>query len=345
MQAQKLALLLLLPCLCAAEGLPLFADNETLDLTFEFPLNTIIRKADDRPVVEAKVHYTDETGAAVTVDMTMTTRGKSRLEYCKFPPLSANFKNQQRKGTLFEGQKKLKIGTLCRSGSSFERYLVQEYSIYRAFNVLTDQSFRVRLINATYRDSEGKKSDMVAKAYFIESEDELTDRLGMQKKDISIINPDQLEPQHASLFALFQYLVANTDWSTLKGPGDDSCCHNGKLVTPPGSNNGWLVIPYDFDQAGIINTKYSLPAEGLGIKSVRQRVYRGRCMHLDQLDATVALFNSRRKEIEDALVPEALAGKYGDASLRYIDEFYRVINDPLQREQRIENRCLGGGGD
>jgi len=344
MQIRYFVLLLLFPGLCVADGLPLFADSQTLDLVFEFPLNTIIRHADDRPVVEGKVYYTDRSGAAVTVDMTMTTRGKSRLEYCRFPPLSVNFKKQERKGTLFEGQKKLKIGTLCRTGKSFERYLVQEYGIYRAFNVLTEQSFRVRLINATYRDSEGKKSDMVAKAYFIESENELADRLGMQKRDISIINPEQLEPQHASLSAMFQYLVANTDWSTLKGPGDDGCCHNGKLITPPDTDNGWLVIPYDFDQAGIIHTKYSAPAEGLGIRSVRQRVYRGRCMHLDQLDATVAHFNSRREEIEAALLPDSLGKKYRDASLRYIDDFYRVINDPLQREQNIENRCLGDGG-
>ncbi|HEX9851703.1 MAG TPA: hypothetical protein VGA68_01765 [Woeseiaceae bacterium] len=334
--------LLLAPALNAADDLPLFASDTPLDLVFEFPVTTIVRKAESRPVVEGSVRYTDENGAAVTVGMTMTTRGKSRLEHCQFPPLSANFRDQERDGTLFEAQKKIKIVTQCRSGETYERYLLQEHGIYRAFNILTDKSFRVRLINATYRDSGGRKKDLVAPAFLLESDNEVADRLGMKEHDVSIINPEQLDPAHASLYALFQYLIANTDWSTIKGPGDEGCCHNGKVIVPPDSAAGWLVVPYDFDQAGIINTRYSLPAEELGIRSVRQRLYRGRCLNLDQLDATIAPFNAHRAELESALLPDIMQGKLRSNALRYIDEFYRTINDPLQREEKIENRCLGG---
>ena len=335
-------ILLAIPVVCFADDSPLFSDSAALDLVFEVPLNTIIRKADDRPVVEGRVHYTDDGGAEVSVDLTMTTRGRSRLEYCQFPPLSVNFNKQERKGTLFAGQKKLKIVTQCRRGATFERYLMQEYSIYRAFNVLTDYSFRVRLINATFRDSEGKKKDVEELAFFIESDNEVADRTGMKKYDISIINAAQLDVSHASMYALFQYLIANTDWSSLKGPEDEGCCHNGKLIGPPDSDDGFVVIPYDFDQAGIINTKYSMPADGLGISSVRRRVYRGRCMHLDQLDGTIEQFNASRGEIENALLPAYFDGKYRESTLRYIDEFYEVINDPRDREKFIENQCLGG---
>jgi hypothetical protein len=274
--------------------------------------------------------------------MTVTTRGKSRLEQCKFPPLSINFKGQERKGTLFDGQKKLKLVTHCRNGDTYKRYLIQEYSIYRVFNVLTDKSFRVRKLDATYRDSEGKKSDVTAMAFFLESDNEVADRLGMQTLDVSIVNPSQLEPGHASIFALFQFLVANTDWSAIKGPGDEGCCHNGKVIAPPDSIAGWLVIPYDFDQSGIINTKYSLPAAGLGIRSVRQRVYRGRCINLDRLDETIARFNERRPQITALLLGDETPAAFRQTTSHYIDEFYEIINDPLQRERKIENNCLGG---
>lgn len=334
--------LLLVPGLCPADESPLFANDTPLDLVFEFPVNTIIRNADDRPVVEGRVHYTDENGQPVSVNMTMTTRGKSRLEYCNFPPLSANFKKQEREDTLFDEQKKVKIATHCRNGDTFVRYLLQEHGIYRAFNAVTDTSFRVRLVNATYRDSEGKKKDINTYAFLIEADNEVADRLGMKTYDVSIINPAQLDTRHASQFALFQYLIANTDWSMTKGPGDEGCCHNGKVLITPGSADGWVILPYDFDQSGIINTKYSLPAEGLNIRSVRQRVYRGRCINLDQLDATIALFNDRRSKIESALMPESIPEGYRESTRKYIDEFYQVINDPLKREQHIENRCLGG---
>jgi hypothetical protein len=342
MLLRHLFILLLLPALFGAKDSALFDSDTPLDLVFEFPVNTIVRKADDRPVVEGSVLYTDENGQQVKVGLTMTTRGKSRLEHCTFPPLSANFGKQERKNTLFDGQKKLKIATHCRNGNTYARYLLQEYSIYRAFNVLTEKSFRVRMINATYRDAEGKNKDLSASAFFIESDNEVADRLGMETRDVSMINPSQLDSTYASLFALFQFLIANTDWSTLKGPGEEGCCHNGKVIAPPGSGSGWLVVPYDFDQAGIINTKYSMPADGLGLRSVRQRLYRGRCGHEAQLDATIALFNARRQELEAALLPEALPDRYRKSSLSYIDDFYRIINDPLEREKNIENRCLGG---
>ncbi len=342
MMSRFIIILLLCPGVCVADGSPLFSSDTPVDLVFEFPVATIVAKADKRPVVEGSVHYTDENGAPVSVGLTMTTRGKSRLEYCHFPPLSADFKGQEKDGTLFKGQKKVKIVTQCRNGDAYERYLMQEYGIYLAFNLLTDKSFRVRKINATYRDSAGKKKDIVETAFFLESDNEVADRLGMEEHNVSIINPEQLDSEYASLLALFQYLIANTDWSTLKGPGEEGCCHNGKIVIPAGSDRGWLVIPYDFDQSGIINTKYSSPSDALGLSSVRQRLYRGRCMHLDQLDGTVALFNSRRAELETALLPDILQGKYRESAIRYINEFYKIINDPLQREKNIENRCLGG---
>jgi hypothetical protein len=334
--------LLLLPLSVLGDELPLFASDKTLDIVFEFAVNTIVRQADDRPIVPGIVRFTDDNGDEKSLEVTVTTRGKSRLEQCHFPPLSVNFKGAEKKGTLFAGQKKLKLATRCRSNNIYETYLLQEYSIYRAFNVLTDASFRVRRVNATYHDAEGKKGDLVAMAFFIESDNEVADRLGMKELDVSIINPSQLEPEHASIFALFQYLVGNTDWSAIKGPGDEGCCHNGKVIAPEGSTNGWLVIPYDFDQSGIINTNYSMPAEGLGIRSVRQRLYRGRCIHEDLLDDTVAMFDARRPQITAALLPEDLQGKVRQTASRYIDDFYEIVNDPVQRERNIENRCLGG---
>jgi hypothetical protein len=343
MMLRFVTILLFCPGLCLADSSPLFSSDKPLDLVFEFPVSTIVKEAEDRPVVEGKVHYTSESGVPVSVGLMMTTRGKSRLEYCDFPPLSADFKGQDKDGTLFKGQKKLKIVTQCNPGETYERYLMQEYSIYLALNELTDQSFRVRKINATYRDSTGKKKDLVASAFFLESENELAKRIGMETLKISMINPKRIEPAHESLYSLFQYLIANTDWSNLQGPAEEQeCCHNGKVIVSPGSSEGWLVVPYDFDQAGIISTKYALPAEELGIRSVRQRVYRGRCINLNQLDSTISLFNGRRSVVETALLPEAVQGKVRESTIRYIDEFYKIINDPLQREKHIEKRCLGG---
>jgi len=321
-------------------GYPLFEDQTKLDVIIEMPMIAIVNAAEDRPEVTGQLRYTD-AGSEITLDFTMTTRGNSRLDYCNFPPLSMNLKKKQVEGTLFEGQNKLKIVTRCRRGKLFERYLFQEFGIYGGFNVLTDNSLRARMLSVTYKDSEGKRKDDVQPAFFLESDGEVAERLAMEPIKPPSIDPAQLDSKHASVFSLFQYLIANTDWSMLQGPGSEPCCHNGKVIITPGTTNGWIVLPYDFDLAGLIKTQYALPAEGLRIRSVRQRLFRGRCLNLKHLDESIAKFNELRPQIEKALNPPEIDQRSRKRALKYIDDFYEIVNDPKKRQKEIEDDCRG----
>ncbi len=342
---QKLLFLLTLFGVVSAnadrDALPLFASDDVLNITFEVPMQTIIAKAERKPEVDGLLHYTEDDGRAVTLQIKMNTRGKSRLEYCSFPPLKINLKRKETKGTLFAGQNKLKVVTRCRSRDEFERYLLQEFSVYGAFNVLSGRSFRVRMLNVTYHDSSGKREDEIQKAFFIETDQEVAARYGMEELSLKTVKYSKLDPAHTSKLTLFQYLIGNTDWSLLRSPLNEDCCHNSKLIAAPGAENGWIALPYDFDQAGLINTRYAEPAESLKIRSVRQRVYRGRCSNLKQLEATMAIFNERRAAIEAALLPIALEGKHREKAARYIAEFYETINDPEKLKRNILDKCLG----
>jgi hypothetical protein len=324
---------------CSA-GYPLFEDQSKLDVVIELPMTTIVNDAEDRPEVLGVLRYTD-AGTEVALDIMMSTRGHSRLEICRFPPLSMNLKKKQVVGTLFEGQNKLKIVTRCKQGKTYERYQIQEFGIYRGFNVLTDYSIRARVLSVTFKDSEGKRKDEVQPAFFLESDDEVAERLSMEPIKSPTIDPAQLDSKHAIVFELYQYLIANTDWSLLKGPGTEPCCHNGKVIITPGTTNGWIVLPYDFDQAGLINTRYATPADGLGIRSVRQRLFRGRCLNLKHLDESIAKFNEMRPQIEAALNPPEIDRRRRKNALKYIDDFYEIVNDPKKRKNKIEDNCLG----
>ena len=143
----------------------------------------------------------------------------------------------------------------------------------------------MRLLEITFRDSQGKLKPEVRTAFFIESIKEVAERSGMETVKLNSIPPRHLDPVNSSVYELFQFLVANTDWSKSKGPGDEDCCHTGKLLRLPGQDLGWVVLPYDFDQAGLINVPYAVPHERLPIRSVSQRLFRGRCEYLDHLDA------------------------------------------------------------
>jgi hypothetical protein len=325
-----------------ADDNPLFsADDETLDVVLDVPMRTLLRSSKKKPVLDGQLSYIDADGNNVTIGLTITTRGKSRLEQCSFPPLSISLNKGQTPSTLFAGQRKLKIVTHCRNGSKYRRYLHQEFGIYKAYNVLSDYSFRARMLNVTYRDSEKKRKDEVVPSFFIESDDEVAERLGMTKVKTQTISPKQFDVAETNKYELFQYMIANTDWAIKKGPGTESCCHNGKVIGRPDAEDNWVVLPYDFDQSGLINTEYALPALGLGIRNVKQRLYRGRCGHNEQLNATIALFNGKRDEIEAALAPPALSEKSRRSALKYLKVFFDTINDPKKLNRQVIDKCRG----
>lgn len=318
---------------------PLFESHEPLALVLELPPKKSLPPARDKPTVPGVLRYTDTDGTEVVFDIKVSTRGNSRLAQCLYPPLKIDLKKKQTASTLFAGQNKLKLVTQCSSSSTFQRYLNQEYIIYRMYNLLSEYSFRVRMLEVTYHFSSGGKGDRVQPAFFIESDKETAKRLEMATLKTSVINVSQLDARELSIFALFQFMIGNTDWSVRKGPGDEGCCHNGKVIAPPDSRNGWVVLPYDFDQAGMINTRYAVPSEQLPIRSVRQRLYRGYCSGNAELDSTIALFNDNRAAIEDLLNSGPDGSSENKAALRYLRSFYEIINDPKKRQKQIVDKC------
>jgi hypothetical protein len=326
-----------------AEAYPLFDDDDTLNLVIEVPMKTLLSKAKQNPVLPGYLRYVDASGSEVSIAIDLTTRGKSRLVHCKFPPLSITLNRDQVDSTLFAGQRKLKIGTHCKKGTKYLNYLEQEFGIYKAYNLLSNYSFRVRKLNITYRDIAKKRKDELHPAFFIESDDEVAGRLGMAVIKSPTIKVNQLDAEQTNIYSLFQYLIANTDWAITKGPGTEDCCHNGKVIGRPGTQENWVVLPYDFDQAGLINTEYALPALGLGIRTVRTRLYRGRCRNNDRLDETIALFNDQHDKIEAALVPESLTPARRKSALAFIQAFYSTTNDAEKLNKQIIGACLKGG--
>ena len=320
---------------------PLFECDAALEFTLELPMKTLLRRADDRPVLDGKLLYTDQHGKPLEFDVQVTTRGHSRLEICRFPPLSVIFGKKQVKGTVFAGQKKLKIVTQCRKGDSYLDFLRHEYGIYKAFNVVAEPSFRARMLHITFRDTQGKYKDELHVAFFIESIKEVADRLDMESVKLNKIPPVHLDGENSSVYELFQFLIANTDWSKTKGPGDEDCCHNGKVLRESGTDTGWVVLPYDFDQAGLVNVPYALPHEQLPIRRVTQRLFRGRCEFIDHMDATIELFNREREAIEAALASGGVSEKRQRSQAKFVARFYDIVNDPKLRERHVDDRCLG----
>jgi hypothetical protein len=318
---------------------PLFSEDSALALTIEAPFRRLAREADDREELDGIVRYRNAAGREFVLDAEIRVRGKSRLRECDFPPLRVDFDRSELDGTVFSGQNHLKLVTLCKRRDTYRDYLAEEYQIYRAYNALTNYSFRVRWLSVEYVDTEDERAEPFTEpAFFIEEDWEVAERHGLKALAAPGLELGELNARELALMSLFQFMIGNTDWAgTAAAPDEEDCCHNGK---PIGSaEHGVIVLPYDFDNAGLVNAEYAAPIAGLRIRSVRQRLYRGYCATNPELDAVVQQFNDKRAVIERVFDSEPIDERARRRTLDYISDFYEIINDHGDLEDDIVDRC------
>lgn len=232
--------------------------------------------------------------------------------------------------------------THCEDAERFEQYYILEMLSYRMYNLITDFSFRVRPLNVTYVDSGSGKKDEDRFAFLIEDDSDVAKRHGLKKIKIDRLRVSQLVPNAASEMSLFQYMIANTDWSALDGPGTESCCHNSKLIGPDPfqKTDKAYPIPYDFDSSGLVNAHYAVPPNGLPIRSVTQRLYRGYCAFNDELEPARQLFLDQEAAIYALLENEdRLFSSTKSKSKKYIAGFYKIIKNPRNYEKKVLKKC------
>lgn len=323
---------------------PLFESHDELELTLTAPVRTLERNKRRRPVVDGVLSYENAEGKAVALDLEITTRGNSRLDVCSFPPLWFDLRRSQLEGTVFEGQNRLKVVTRCKTPRPFEDYLQLEYLAYRIHNHITEFSFRVRPVRITYVDTDRSNREEQAPAFLIEHIDGVAGRTGTNEVEIPSVRVSELSEPELTEFWLFQFLIGNTDVSDVSAStNDDECCHNAALLQGTAAGSRLIAVPFDFDQAGVVDTEYAMPNEQLNLRSVRERMYRGRCPSNQYLDAAIARFNSVRPEILSLLETAALGERRRDDTIEYVQEGFEILNDREEVESQILGQCRNRG--
>ena len=327
--------LFLLACSTHAGASPLFDESTVVEVELIGPLGALFE--DKEATIELPfVLRANDREHAIQVRL----RGKSRRRVCDFPPLRLDFVVGEAPDTIFTGQDKLKLVTHCQRLDSAQSDTLQEYAAYQIFNLISNVGYRVRLLQITYKDTEGGlEEDAIERfGFLIESDLELADRVGGETVEVPGVSMASLDSQQLATVFTFQYLIGNTDWSLVMADTDDTCCHNGDLFDIGGAR---YFVPYDFDLSGLVNTRYAKPDPSLRIRRVTQRLYRGYCMSSDDLrDAIVAI-----KGLKDDIlgVPGQVPGLPEEeitSTIRYLDQFFDQAKDEEALVQLFERRCI-----
>ena len=323
----------------AAERAPLFASHEPLELTLRTDVDHIKNdRSEDFEEQPGELDWRTPDGAGGRLDVQVRTRGNFRLERrnCSFPPLRLNVRTSQAEGTPFEGEDKLKLVTPCNERrGNYQDYVLKEYLAYRIFNELTPWSFRVRLARVTYEDTADEQDTRTLLAFLIEDEERLAHRLGGVVREFDQLHPLATDARYSTLVALFQLLIGNTDWSPV-------AFHN--VIAVRDGEGRYLTVPYDFDFSGMVDARYALPDPQLGIKDVRERIYRGFCRK-DVDAAAVAVEMLERRQAIEAMVAgfdHLDEGERRDIE-RYLEPFWRMLENPGRFQREVERGCRSLG--
>jgi hypothetical protein len=332
------------PSFAAQENKPpkLFSNFNEMQVTLTGPWRTIARNKKGDDTYPVQLTYSGADGAGHTIDAVVSLRGITRRRICDFPPLKLHFDKEAVKDTEFRGNKSLKLVTYCDTNSKYEQYYIKEFLTYRIYNLITEYSFRARPMMIEYKDSERSGNSITRFGFVIEDIDDVAKRNNLEELSIPRVPYRELEPVTTSRLGLFQFMIGNLDWAVTDGPKEDSCCHNARLIGTGNEAVPKYSVPYDFDSSGLVNTHYAAPPDGLKVRNIRQRLYRGFCVFNDELPQTVALFNEKKADILDLFQnnPHLTDNFRGDA-IGYIEDFYKIINDPKRFEKDITDKCRG----
>jgi hypothetical protein len=295
----------------------IFSSDETLDITITFDVTEYMRKKPEE-YMDAVItfYYTEDD--SVSYDIRLRSRGERRREICAFPPIRLNFKNTNTVYNDIDSMKNIKMVTHCNTSGMYDTYVLKEYLLYKMYNLVTDYSFRVRLLRVKYIDTGSRERFYSKLGFFIEPMDVLEKRLDVMELENIPFRYENMISDIFDRMVIFQYMIGNTDWQL-------STYHNIKVVKSIDQQKA-IAIPYDFDYSGYVNAPYAVPHEIFPITDVRQRYFMGACRPDSTYRRIIKEFMDNKEafySVKDKceLLDERTARHIND----YLDDFFTLI--------------------
>jgi len=289
-------------------------------LSLEMDLKTLFDNRRRKNYQKAVARITFDDGEVWTDNIQLRTRGLYRNQRCDNPPLKLKYYKKSLKARKLNKNNELKLVYSCKKGRSYQKYVFKEYLVYKLNNVLTDQSFRVQLIDLEIKDSLDNLDPIFVKGFLIEHQEELIDRLGAVKSDSKCLEPVELSPYEHTLFQVFQFFIGNTDWLL-------PVCKNCELIS---LENGQMIpVAYDFDFSGMVKTAYALPRSSLPIETITDRYFLGNQRTMEELEPVFALFQEKKSVLIQTVKDfEYLSMRERKKMVKYIESFYKILDKP-----------------
>ena len=305
----------------------LFQEASPLEIQLSYSNKELRKDTNDSTYIDVEMKY-KEGGEWKILPVGLRARGNFRRAKCYFPPVKMKIKKSLAKGSLFEGNKKLKLVLPCMLESNNNDNIEQELLAYKLYEKISPYHFKTRKVKITMLEQKGKKiKEHTLDGFLIEDDKHVANRFEGKVFE-RYIHPLAMDADSSVKNAFFQFLIGNTDFSV-------AYQHNGKLLY---IDKKIIPLPYDFDMAGLVDASYATVNTTLGIEAVTDRVYRGFKRDEEVLQSVRAHFLNIKSDLK-AVVSNAKADfdnekEYASAA-SYIDSFYAILEDDASFSKKI----------
>jgi len=312
----------------------LFDSDELLDITLKFDLTTFLKKNPKTGSLDAVITFHMSDKDSLTRNIKVKNRGNYRYENCDFPPMELKFKKAVHAYPDSGNIKKLKLVTHCKTGNAQSEYVLREYLVYKMYNLLTDTSFRVRLLRITYIDTRKSRKPVIQYGFFIEPNEVLAARTNSTIIKSTNLTQKHIVPEVMDKVSIFNYMVSNWDWTVPN-------LHNIEVIKPmvidkSGLGLG-LAVPYDFDLTGVVNVDYAVTPPEYNLRSIRDRYFLGICRSREVFEKELKHFLSKKNDFY-ALVNDYpyLNEKSKKDITSFLDEFFKQIENQKDLDNLLD---------
>jgi hypothetical protein len=318
-----------------AQSSYLFFTDEPLGLRLSYSAEDLIKISNDSTYIPCDLAYraTDETWNVLSAEIRV--RGGFRRTYCHYTPLKLKIGTQRAEGTPFHDARKPKLVLLCLKSKKAEDDLLKEFMAYRIYEVLSPYHFKTRLLDLELEETRKDKLKTQNMKGFLIQDDESFATMNNGKEIERFINYDAQDEKIRVTNALFQYMIGNTDFSTVY-------LHNEKLFYV---DDKIVPVPYDFDMSGLVDASYAVVSkvqnEVLPITKVTNRLYRGFTADEQTMLTIRQEFIEKKEEVFQAI--DQLEPYFSDprefhTARDYIEGFYGVLSDDKKFKKRMVDK-------
>ena len=311
-----------------------FTVNNPFHFTLYTSFDKWIEQYDTEKYIPAKIHYLDSYGDTLVKKVKVRSRGIYRKRNCEMPPIKIKFSDDDYGIELLDELGAVKLVNYCQFNVADEQYLLKEFLCYKIYETLTDYSFKTYFLKIDFINTDSVDDHFTNYAFLIENPDDLAKREDSELIMTRHLAYEELNSYYEGLFALFQFMIGNSDFYVANQHNLKILREEGNLKSPP------ILVPYDFDFSGLVNAHYARPSSSVRIKTVRDRTYLGSCRDEAELQKLIQLFLEKKEEILVLVSGNPLLQKeHKEDVLNYIGDFYTIIEDEHLIKKYIHRKC------